>query len=142
MTMTGLDVFDKAVHKSNLWVKDLMEEMEWTDRHKAFAGLRVVLHILRDRLTTEEVVQLGAQLPMLIRGMYYDGWVPGRRVADRKVERFIKRVADVFPPPVDFEPSKLVLAVFDVLARRVDTGEINDIKSIMPKGFEILWPEE
>jgi uncharacterized protein (DUF2267 family) len=31
-----------------------------------------VLHALRDRLTVEEASDLAAQLPMLIRGLYYE----------------------------------------------------------------------
>lgn len=45
-----------------------MEELDWQDRHAAYLALRATLHALRDRLTVEEVAELGAQLPMLIRG--------------------------------------------------------------------------
>ena len=74
--MTGLDVFDTTVQKTNVWLKDIMQELGWEDRHKAYMGLRTTLHALRDRLTPEEAAQFGAQLPMLIRGLYYEGWTP------------------------------------------------------------------
>ena len=51
-----------------------MGELDWENEHKAYLALRTVLHTLRDRLSVEEAVQLGAQLPMLIRGFYYEGW--------------------------------------------------------------------
>ena len=60
MSMTGLDVFDRTVHKTNSWLNELMEILDWHDRHKAYLALRVTLHALRDRLTVEEVAQLGA----------------------------------------------------------------------------------
>ena len=50
MSMTGLDVFDRTVHKTNSWLNELMEILGWSDRHKAYLALRVTLHALRDRL--------------------------------------------------------------------------------------------
>ena len=44
------------------------------DRRSAYRALRSVLHVLRDRLTPEQAVHLGAQLPLLVRGIFYDGW--------------------------------------------------------------------
>jgi uncharacterized protein (DUF2267 family) len=67
--------FDTTVQKTNIWLKDLME-VTGGDRGKAYQALRALLHALRDRLTVEEAVEFGAQLPMLIRGIYYEGWNP------------------------------------------------------------------
>ncbi len=74
--MTGLEVFDSTVQKTNIWLNDILEELHWEDRNKAYMALRTTLHALRDRLTLEEVAQFSAQLPMLIRGIYYEGWDP------------------------------------------------------------------
>jgi len=68
MSTTGLEVFDRTVQKTNSWLHDLMQVLQWADKHKAYLALRATLHALRDRLTVDEVAQLGAQLPMLIRG--------------------------------------------------------------------------
>jgi uncharacterized protein (DUF2267 family) len=75
-TMTGLEVFNTTVHKTYIWLNDIIQELAWEDRYKAYLGLRTTLHALRDRLTVEEAAQLAAQLPMLIRGLYYEGWDP------------------------------------------------------------------
>ena len=71
---TGLDVFDTTVQESNLWLKDLMERIGTYDRHRAYSTLRAVLHALRDRIGPANANHLGAQLPMLLRGLYYEGW--------------------------------------------------------------------
>jgi uncharacterized protein (DUF2267 family) len=71
MSATGLEVFDKTVQTTNAWLKEIMEVMG-ADRHRAYRILAAVLHALRDRLTVDEAAQLGAQLPILARGMYYD----------------------------------------------------------------------
>lgn len=79
MSVTGLPAFDSTVQQSNLWLKDLMTRLGTEDREDAYHALRAVLHAVRDRIGPENVVHLGAQLPMLIRGVYYDGWHMGER---------------------------------------------------------------
>src|SRR5262245_18543638 len=97
MSATGLDVFDRTLQKTNGWLHDLMQILDWTDRHKAYVALRATLHALRDRLTVEEVAQLGAQLPMLIRGFYYEGWNPtGKPLRVRHAEQFLALIEQQF----------------------------------------------
>ena len=97
MSTTGLEVFDTTVHKTNSWLKEVMQEIHCEDRRKAYLALRATLHALRDRLTVEEVAQLGAQLPMLVRGFYYEGWDPTRKpVKLRDKEEFLARSEQKF----------------------------------------------
>lgn len=53
MSATGLDVFDTTLHKTNIWLNDLMQALGWPDRDKAYSALKATLHALRDRLTVE-----------------------------------------------------------------------------------------
>jgi hypothetical protein len=39
MSATGLEVFDSTLQKTNIWLKELMEEMG-LDRRKAYQALR------------------------------------------------------------------------------------------------------
>jgi len=64
MSQTGLSQFDCTILTTNTWLKELMERMGWQDRPSAYRALRAVLHALRDRLTVDEVVTLGAQFPI------------------------------------------------------------------------------
>jgi uncharacterized protein (DUF2267 family) len=75
MSATGLAVFDETVQKTSTWPKEISQTLG-CDRHRAYQALRAVLHCLRDRLTIDEAAQLGDQLPMLIRGIYYEAWHP------------------------------------------------------------------
>ena len=75
MSSTGLEVFDETLHKTNMWLKEIAQELS-VDRHGAYQVLRAVLHNLRDRLTINEAADLGDQLPMLIRGIYCEAWHP------------------------------------------------------------------
>ena len=141
MSMTGLDVFDRTIHKTNNWLNELMEALGWHDRHKAYLALRVTLHALRDRLTVEEVAQLGAQLPMLIRGFYYEGWDPtGKPLKERHKEEFLARIAEQFSGDDQADAEQVARAVFSVLSDRVTEGEIEDVKHVLPAELRVLWP--
>jgi uncharacterized protein (DUF2267 family) len=141
MSATGLDVFDTTLHKTNSWLNDVIQVLGWPDRHKAYLALKATLHALRDRLTIEEVAQLGAQLPMLIRGFYYEGWDPtGKPLRARHKEQFLTRIEQEFRGDDRIDPERLARAVFTVLANRVSEGEIEDVKHVLPAEIRDLWP--
>ncbi|MGE5646155.1 MAG: DUF2267 domain-containing protein [Acidobacteriota bacterium] len=143
MSATGLEVFDRTIHKTNVWLKDVMQALETDDRHRAYAALRATLHALRDRLTVEEVAQLGAQLPMLVRGFYYEGWDPtGKPVKERDRTWFLARIEQELRGDWEIDPERVATAVFRVLANRVTTGEIEDIVRILPAEIRELWPHD
>jgi uncharacterized protein (DUF2267 family) len=103
--------------------------------------LRATLHALRDRLTVQQVAQFGAQLPMLIRGFYYEGWDPtGKPLKIRHKDQFLARVAQEFPGDNSIDPERIARAVFTVLAQRISAGEIKDIKHVLPSEIRELWP--
>jgi len=146
MAATGLAVFDTTLQKTHAWLGEVMQELGTDDRHKAYLALRAVLHALRDRLTVEEVAQLGAQLPMLIRGFYYEGWDPtGKPLKERHKEEFLRHIYRYFKTTrygePDVDPEQVARAVFRVLARRVSEGEIEDVVRILPRELRELWPE-
>jgi uncharacterized protein (DUF2267 family) len=133
MSVTGLDVFDSTIHKTNIWLKDLMQVLGWQDRHKAYKALRVTLHALRDRLTIEEVAQFAAQLPMLIRGFYYEGWNPtSKPLKARHREQFLAHIEQEFLGDNSVDSEQVARAVFSVLTMRISEGEIEDIKHLLP----------
>jgi uncharacterized protein (DUF2267 family) len=139
-TTAGLDVFDRTIQKTNAWLKALMRELGTDSRHDAYMALRATLHALRDRLPVEEVAQLGAQLPMLIRGLYYEGWDPtDKPVRERRLEGFLAGIAVELPAHFD-DPEPTARAVFKVLAERVSDGEIEDVKHLLPTALRELWP--
>jgi uncharacterized protein (DUF2267 family) len=56
MIATGLDVFDRTLHKTYDWLADLTRRLNVDDRHVAYLALRATLPALRDRITVEERV--------------------------------------------------------------------------------------
>ena len=138
--MTGLDVFDTTVHKTHAWLHDIMQELGWEERHKAYLALRTTLHALRDRLSVEETAQLGAQLPMLIRGLYYEGWNPtGKPEKVRHKTAFLAPIRDHFRDDWQVDPEEVARAVLKVLTQHVSEGEIADIKHCLPTELRALW---
>ena len=140
---TSHDLFDGTLQKTQIWLNDLMVELDWQGKpDKTYFALRTVLHALRDRLTVEEAVQLGAQLPMLVRGFYYDGWtLKGKPHKERHKEDFLNHIKEAFKGDVTVRPESIARAVFRVLELHTSDGEIADVKSLMPKALHELWPK-
>lgn len=140
MSLTGLEVFDETLHKTNTWLKEIAE-MLGSDRHEAYQALRAVLHCLRDRLTTDEAAHLGGQLPMLIRGIYYEAWRPaGKPEKIRSREEFLTWVDTRLPYTALINREDAVRVVFQTLENHVSAGEIGDVVQSLPKEIRALWP--
>src|SRR4051794_38312775 len=93
MSATGLEVFDRTIQITNIWLKQIMDELG-VERRGAMKALRAVLHALRDRLTLDEAAQLSAQLPLLVRGVYWEDWDPSKQPSrERHLGAFIERIA-------------------------------------------------
>jgi uncharacterized protein (DUF2267 family) len=103
--------------------------------------LRAVLHCLRDRLTVDEAAQLGDQLPMLVRGIYYEAWHPaGKPEKIRTREEFLARISTHLPKARPINAEDAAHAVFQVLEKHVTAGEIQDVVQAMPQEIRTLWP--
>jgi uncharacterized protein (DUF2267 family) len=140
MSATGLEVFDRTLQATNIWLDEVMRQAGWSDRQKAYRALRVVLHALRDRLPVDEAAHLSAQLPMLVRGIFFEGWHPaGTPVPVRSKDEFLSSLASAFSMDEEADPERLAEIVFRVLARHVGDGESNKIKSVLPKDIRELW---
>jgi uncharacterized protein (DUF2267 family) len=131
----------RTVQKTQEWLKELGDNGDLADTQESLAVLRVVLHHLRDRLTLEEAVDLGAQLPTLVRGIYYEGWQPRKPlVRIRSRQKFVHEVAARdFPNAVPSE--RAIRDVFALLAHHCDPGEISDVIGQLPGELKELWPK-
>ena len=142
MGTTGPDVFDKTLQESNHWLKLMMGELASDSRHAAFGALRGLLHAVRDRIGAENAVHLGAQLPMLLRGAYYEGWHPaGTPTRERHLEEFIEHVAAALPRASKVEAAEAARAGFAVMSRCLDRGEMLKLRHLLPHEALNLWPD-
>lgn len=142
MTATR-QVWDTTLAKSDRWLEELGEELGWIDPQLTLLALRSVLHALRDRLPPDEAVQLAAQLPLLIKGIYFDGWDPSATpVKARSREVFFAMVRGPLQGGVlESDVERVTRAVFRLLARHVSAGEIGDVRGMLPAEVAALWPD-
>ena len=143
MTTTMIPVFQNTLTKSDQWLTEITNLLDWNDKSKAWKALRAVLHTLRDRLTVEESTDLASQLPMLIRGMYFEGWNPSKKpVRMKKYQEFVDAVTEGFTD-IDFgdnlEPDDIPRAVLKVLSSHVSAGEIKDVIQSLSEELRALW---
>jgi uncharacterized protein (DUF2267 family) len=139
MTQATLSVFEHTIEITNTWLNDLTERLGWHDKHRAYQALRAVLHALRDRLTVNDASHLAAQLPMLIRGLYYEGYHPsGKPLPERKKSEFLAHVAAECPDE-SRNDGLITQAVLQVLAKHITHGEVEKIKAVLPPDIRSLW---
>ena len=139
MAMTGLDTFDTAVQKSERWIHEVMEQLEWSDRHRTYSVLRAVLLNLRNQLTVDVSANLSAQLPLVLRGLYYDQWNPSAvPVKERSLQRFLERVAQDASLSDTDEALRATRAVLGVLEEHTSEGVEWHLAEVLPDEFETL----
>jgi len=143
MSATGLDVMDKSLQTTNIWLKEIMQsEAVGSDRQLAWRVLGAVLHTLRDRLSVEQVAHFGAELPIVVRGLYYDQWHPaGKPDRERRAQEFVARVNLALHDTRPVDPEEATRAVFRVMNRHISRGQIDKIRQSLPEDIRRLWAD-
>jgi len=141
MSASGLDVFDRSLETTHIWLNEICNDLG-PDKQVAWKVLSTVLHKLRDRLTVNLAAHLGAQLPLLIRGVYYDQFEPGHMPSEhRSRDDFIDEVAQGLSDTRPVEPEEAVRSVLRLLSRHISEGQINKVRDALPKTLRRLWEE-
>lgn len=142
MSTTGFDIFDRTVQKTNIMLRELGDALHMEDTHDVYLSLRAVLHALRDRLHPDEAAHLAAQLPLLLKGTYFDGWRPSAtpvKIRDR--HEFLGGIRETLRtrmPTADAD--RITRAVFELLTEHVSEGEIDQVVGSLPEELRELWP--
>ena len=140
MSGNAIRVFANTIEKTNAWLERIGGTMVWDDPHKSYRALRGVLHALRDRLPPTEAVQLAAQLPMLIRGFYFEGWHPADKPEKyRHKKQFLHRVVEEAPWLPENDIERVITAVFEILSSELGEGETNQVRAALPREIRELW---
>ena len=141
LQMAHISVFDKTEQKTMHWIKSISANMGSTDMQRSYTILRAVLHATRDRLRTEEAAQFGAQLPMLIRGFYYEGWDPHDKPKKyRHKAQFLEEIHKRVPTLDQTQLERAATAVFETLESEMPGGELEQVRHTFPEELRELWP--
>lgn len=141
MNTTGIATLDHAPQIVAEWINEICKELGWQEKHRGHLLLRTVLHAVRDWLSVDEAADLAAQLPILIRGIYFEGWNPSSTpVHPRGRDDFIRRVEAAFSKEKLEDPEKAIAAVLKTLDRHVTGGEILQVRNSMRSQIRDLWP--
>jgi len=140
-TEAHVSAIEKTYQLTHEWLREIEEVAGLENQSQAYSVLRGVLHALRDRLPHEEMADLGAQLPMLIRGVYYEGWRPASTpTKERSLDEFLAKLPERMGGMTEVAPEAAVSSVFKVLHHHVTQGEIRDVRQMLPEEVRGLWP--
>ncbi|MDJ0977556.1 MAG: DUF2267 domain-containing protein [Erythrobacter sp.] len=141
MSTTILPLFDKSLQTTAIWLEEIQSEIG-PDRAFAWRVLSVVLQNLRDHLPLELTAHLGAQLPMIVRGTFYDKFDPtGLPKQEHGADDFLTSISDGLHGSRGVDPREAVHSVFGVLDRHLSRGQIDKVIRSLPRGIRAMWPE-
>jgi uncharacterized protein (DUF2267 family) len=141
MSITTVSSLNRSMEKTQVWLKDLVEIGHLDSEAQGYSILRAVLHALRDHLTVEETADLAAQLPLVLRGTFYETWKPSRvPVAEHSADEFIERIRQETRHSNEVDPVHAFRCVAALLDRKISAGEMADVHHMMPKEIRKLWP--
>lgn len=139
--MSELALFDRTIRETRTWLHEIGRAMKDTRLPVAYHALRGTLHTLRDRLTVEEAHDLAAQLPTLIRGIYFEGYHPAGKPHKYHEADFLARVSDELQAAGRVNPEVAVRAVLAVMAQHVSPGEMQQVRTMLPKDLRRFFSD-
>lgn len=132
--------FEKHIKEAYVWLDQIARKTGTPDRTDwAFSALKGVLHTIRDRTTLEEVFHFSAQLPVFIRGVYFEGYKPSGKPEKMNAAEFLLNIRDKMSYSDPINPENALQAVLEILYKHISVGELDDIRGSMPKDIQKLW---
>ncbi|MEM7644014.1 MAG: DUF2267 domain-containing protein [Pseudomonadota bacterium] len=143
MSAQDLQVLDHTLQLTHDWINELRDRLGWSSSRDALRLMRAVLTEIRDRIPHDEAAQLSAQMPLLIRGMFFEGWQPAKTpIADRGADTFRNAIEAKLGRVADWRGEADIAAVFATLANRVSEGELRQVRHALPPAIRAFWPAD
>jgi uncharacterized protein (DUF2267 family) len=125
------DPFAAAVQTAHEWVRGVANSLDTDDQTFAYRALRAWLHTVRDRIGVSSSAHLAAQLPEVLRGAYYEGWVPTHVPVRHGTAEFVTQFAREAGIDRD-EVGVVAGAITEVLSDLFSPGQLNRIFAVLP----------
>ncbi|MGY4103076.1 DUF2267 domain-containing protein [Nocardia sp. R16R-3T] len=125
------DPLAPAVQTAHDWLRAVADSLDTDDRAFAYRALRAWLHTVRDRISVSSSAHLAAQLPEVLRGAYYEGWVPGHVPVRHGIAGFTRQFAREAGIDDD-EVGPLAGAVTLALSELFSPGQMDRIFAVLP----------
>lgn len=135
-----LEIIASSTQKTHEWIAAVAEESH-LDKRNAYKALRAVLQTLRDRLTIDDAVHFAAQLPLFLRGLYYEGWKPSKVPIKMSHDEFLAAVKEKIVADQFIDPERITRCVLIVVAHFVSSGDMEKVRHNFPSDLQVLWPE-
>ena len=136
------DVIDRTLQTTRTWLAEIQERLRTADAGQAYKALEATLHAVRNRLGPRSATALGEQLPLLIRGIYYQGWNPlAEPNQERRLASFLELVSRAVNGGQPLEAEASVRAVLEVLCRHLPADETRRVEQAFPQELRRLWPQ-
>jgi uncharacterized protein (DUF2267 family) len=140
MSAVGLESIDHTVQLTHVWINELDDMLGWNDKVRSYRLLRSVLQALRDWLPVSESADFAAQLPTLLRGVYYEHWRPAATpVKQRSKADFLARIDHALTGDPFIYAAEAVSIAFQFLSTKVAAGEIAQVRHALPADLRALW---
>jgi uncharacterized protein (DUF2267 family) len=136
-----IHVFERTNHEAHEWVNELAGRTGWTNERQVLRLLRAVLCKVRDHLPINEMAQFAAQLPSILRGMFYEGWQPQKTpVHERHAAEFVAAIEEKIGDVLDYRGEDDIAAAFKTINNHISRGEVEDVRACLPQELRELWP--
>ena len=133
-------MIESSTQKTHEWVGSVAAATH-LEKRDAYKTLRAVLHTMRDRLPLNDAVHFAAQLPMFLRGLFYDGWEPAKVPVKMSSTEFLQSVQQKIVSDQVIDPLRITRGVLAVIMSFAGVGEMEKIKHCFPKDLQELLPD-
>ncbi len=141
MSSERVESLDHSVQIAHEWINELDSALGWGNKHRAYRLLGAVLQTLRDCLPVAQAAHLSAQLPLVLRGVFFEHWQPAAEHPHHwDLDRFFAKIDSFFARDPIEDVADAVSEVFYILENRISSGEINKLIGCLPAELQTLWP--
>jgi len=136
---THIRDLERSLQRTNHFIHELQTNLGWDDEQRVYTALRATLQQLRNRLTIEEATDFAAQLPLILKGVFYDGWNPSKTPEKIDKTAFLNRIHAHLNNNPNINPDLTVRIIFLTLKDHITGGEIDHVRNVLPKDIASLW---